>query len=64
MKKGFTLVELLAVIAILGILLTVSGTAVFAVLNSSKEKLLAEQIKGLEDAVILIRLIQVMKIAI
>ena len=52
MKKGFTLVELLAVIAILGILLTVSGTAVFAVLNSSKEKLLAEQIKGLEDAAI------------
>ena len=52
MKKGFTLVELLAVIAILGILLTVSGTAVFAVLNSSQEKLLAEQIKGLEDAAI------------
>ncbi len=49
MKKGFTLVELLAVITILGILATVSSVAVFRVLNNQKEALVNEQINFLAD---------------
>lgn len=48
-KKGFTLTELIAVIAILGILMTVAGVAVFGVMGESQKKLLEEQINGLAD---------------
>lgn len=51
-KKGFTLTELIAVIAILGILMTVAGVAVFGVMGESQNKLLEEQINGLADTAI------------
>ena len=51
-KKGFTLVELITVIAILGVLMTLAGTAVFSILNQSRQDLLEEQIKGLQDTAI------------
>lgn len=37
-KKGFTLVELLAVIVILGIIMTIATTSVIKNINDSKEK--------------------------
>lgn len=37
-KKGFTLVELLAVIVILGIIMTIATTSVIKSINDSKEK--------------------------
>lgn len=51
-KKGFTLTELIAVIAILGILMTVAGVTVFNVIDSSQKKLLEEQVTGLADTAI------------
>lgn len=52
MKKGFTLVELLTVIAILGIVMTLAGTAVFKIMDESRNKLLKEQLEGLGDTAI------------
>lgn len=52
MKKGFTLVELLTVIAILGIVMTLAGTAVFKIMDESQNKLLEEQLEGLKDTAI------------
>ena len=51
-KKGFTLTELIAVIAILGILMTIAGVTVFNVIDSSQKELLEEQITGLADTAI------------
>ena len=48
MKKGFTLIELLAVIIVLGILAMVVIPAIADSLESSEEKLQAEQIKQIE----------------
>ncbi len=49
-NKGFTLVELLAVIIILGLLLLITMISVNSILNSSKESLSETQKKRLEDA--------------
>lgn len=49
-KKGFTLVELLAVIAILGIILTITIPVVANVILNSKDNLHDQQSKQLEKA--------------
>ena len=49
-NKGFTLVELLATIALIGALGIVVGFSVTNLLNSQKEKRYAEYQKTLEDA--------------
>ena len=49
-NRGFTLVELLAVIVILGILLTLATTNVFGVLNNSKKGISDYTRTQIEDA--------------
>ena len=49
-KKGFTLVELLAVIIILAIIATISVPSTLNVINYTKEKACEEQVKMIEDA--------------
>lgn len=49
-KKGFTLVELLGVIVILGVLILVVAVSVKSVLKSSKGSLSDVQIKSIEEA--------------
>ena len=49
-KKGFTLVELLAVVVILGTIATVATFSVFGIIDKQKESLLKEQIANLKDA--------------
>lgn len=49
MKKGFTLVELLGVIVILGIIAMIAIPTINSALNSSRQKAYDEQIKTLED---------------
>ncbi len=51
-QKGFTLVELLAVIVVIAILMTVASTSVFGILSDSKDKLLEEQISSLKEAAV------------
>ena len=50
--RGFTLIELIAVISILGLLMTLAATSIAKTLNESKENLLQEQIKSLKDTAI------------
>lgn len=52
MKKGFTLVELLAVILIIAILSIASGVGIFSIINDSRNNLLEEQKKGALDAAV------------
>ena len=49
-KKGFTLVELLVVIAVIGIIMTVATFSVVGILNREKNKLLDEMEKNLKEA--------------
>lgn len=51
-KNGFTLVELLAVIAILGILISAASISVVGILRRNKEKLQREMEKNLVSAAI------------
>ena len=50
MKKGFTLIEMLAVIALLGIIGAISYPIVTREINKSKEKTYNTQIKYIEGA--------------
>ncbi len=52
MKKGFTLVEMLAVIVIIGIIATIAFISTTAVANSSKEKAYNTKIASIESAAI------------
>lgn len=50
MKKGFTLVELLVVIALLGIIAVMVTTSVIGIMNRSRSSLSESQISTLEKA--------------
>lgn len=50
MKKGFTLVELLAVIIVLGIIATIGIMSVSNVIDTSKESTYQEQVRVIEKA--------------
>lgn len=51
-KKGFTLVELLAVLAIIGLVATLASTSVISILNKNKKTLVQEMEEKLKDAAI------------
>lgn len=48
MKKGFTLVELLAVIVVIGIIATIGVASVSGVINASKQGAYEEQVRKIE----------------
>lgn len=50
MKKGFTIVELLAVVAILSIVMLLGGIGVFSIVGKVKENALKEGLSSLNDA--------------
>ena len=52
-KKGFTLVEVLAVIVILSLVIGIAGTSVVAVRNNSLKKLVETKYNNLEKSAIL-----------
>ena len=50
MKKGFTLIEVLAIIVILGIIASIIGVSVSGTLDSSKKKSYQQQVHNIEKA--------------
>ncbi len=50
MKRGFTLIELMAVIFILGVVTTIAVVAVDKTIKDNKEKIYQTQISNIEDA--------------
>lgn len=52
MKKGFTLIELIAVIALLGILVTLTSISVVRLKKSTEEKLLNQKIEYVKTGAI------------
>lgn len=52
-KKGFTLVELLAVIALIAIISTIAFSSAIAIRNNSNKKLLKTKVEQIESAAIL-----------
>ena len=50
MKKGFTLVELLAILAILSILLIIGTSSMSKIIKKHKQDLYAEQVKSFEES--------------
>ena len=51
-KKGFTLVELLAVIVVLGLVTTLAAYSIFNVWGKSKQGLLDDKIESIENAAV------------
>ncbi len=49
-RNGFTLIEVLSVVALLGILALVAGSSIFSVMENERNKLLEEQIANLGDS--------------
>ena len=49
-KKGFTLVEILAVIVLLGLIMTIVGTKGFGAFDNTKKKINEQNIKAIEEA--------------
>ena len=52
MKKGFTLVELIAVIVLLGLVMTITGIAVMNVKKNSNQTLCSQKVKYIESGAI------------
>lgn len=50
MKKGFTLVELLAVLAILSIITIIGGVSVFGIIGNIRKQSLEDGLKNLQEA--------------
>jgi general secretion pathway protein G len=50
-NAGFTLIELLVVLAIIGVLLSVTVPRYFHIIDSSKEKVLVENLRVTRDAI-------------
>lgn len=51
-KKGFTLVELIAVIVVIALLITIASSSVLAIMNRGKNGLTTVTDKNLEDAAV------------
>ena len=52
-KKGFTLVEVLSVIILLGLLMSLAGVGVIRAQTKAREKTLATKVKNIENAAVL-----------
>lgn len=50
MKKGFTLVELMAILVILSVLLLIGTSSVSKIVKENRQKLYQEQIEAFKDA--------------
>ena len=50
MRKGFTLIELIVVIALIGVIAVMVSTNVFGIMNRSRSSLSSTQINTIEEA--------------